>query len=336
MSGSLTFGYLYDFRNPEPWKREPSALYADILDTIVETERLGFDGAWIPEHHLADDGYMPSPLIALAAVAARTKKIRIGTGIALGPIYDPLRFAEDAAILDILAGGRLELGLAIGYRKREYAAHGLDFGKRGARFDEFLALVRRLWAGETVTHEGRFFNLEGAKVEPRSPRGQIPLFIGGFAPKALERVARYGDGYFGNEEVCDAYLAALAAEGKDPAMARIWLQALMLVVAHDKEAAMEELAPYYLHINNAYGAWMAEDKAIGLDAPAMKPMDLDTFKRSGILQILTPDEAIEHFRTLRSRVPVEHVMMTMSPGLPTERFLAYAGTFAREVLPAFA
>lgn len=335
MTGKLSFGYLYDFRNPAPWHRPPEALYAETLDVIAETEALGFDGAFVPEHHLAEDGYMPSPLVTLAALAACTKRMRLGTGIALAPLYEPLRFAEDCAVLDILTGGRLQLGLAIGYRAREYAAHGLDFTRRGARFDEFLSVLRRLWDGETVDFEGRFFTLTGAKVSPLSSRGRIPLYIGGFAPKAMERVARHGDGYFGNAEIWPLYREKLVAEGKDPADARIWIQGLMLVVAVDKAAALEELAPYFHHVNNSYGAWMAEDKSIGLDDPAIQPMSLDAFKASGILQILTPDEAVAHFRRLQDKAPVEQFTMMMPPGLPAERFLAYAKLFAREVIPHF-
>jgi len=336
MNGKLSFGYLYDFRNPPQFARDPAALYAETLDVIAQTERLGFGGAWVPEHHVASDGYMPAPTVALAAIAARTSRMLIGTGVALGPLYDPVRFAEDCAVLDILSGGRLRMGLAIGYRRREYEAYGREFTRRGARFDEFLHLVRRLWAGETVDFEGEFYTLKGARVSPLSPRGQIPLFIGGFAPKALDRVVRYGDGYFGNEEVIGTYQQKLGAAGKDPAAAQVWLQGLMLVVAEDKAAALEELAPYFLHVNNSYGEWMNEDKAIGLDNAAMKPMDLEAFKRSGIMQILTPEEAVAHFEALRSRVPVEHFTMMMPPGLPAQRFLAYAELFARKVMPAFA
>ncbi|MCT2400272.1 LLM class flavin-dependent oxidoreductase [Novosphingobium mangrovi (ex Huang et al. 2023)] len=335
MTGKLGFGYLYDFRNPEPWLRAPEELYRGILDTVVETESLGFDGAWVPEHHLAADGYMPSPMVALSAIAARTSRMRLGSGIALGPLYEPLRFAEDCAVLDALSGGRLAMGLAIGYRAREYAAHGLEFKKRGARFDEFLHIVRRLWDGETVDFEGKFFNLKGAQVRPLSGRGQIPLYIGGFAPKAMERVAKYGDGYFGNADIWPLYKQKLEEQGKDPAQAKIWIQGLMMVVAHDKQAALEELAPYYHHVNNTYGEWMNEDKAIGVDDAGLKPMDLDAFKASGILQILTPEEAIAYFNGLLEKAPVEHFTMMMPPGLPAERFLAYAQTFAREVIPAF-
>jgi alkanesulfonate monooxygenase SsuD/methylene tetrahydromethanopterin reductase-like flavin-dependent oxidoreductase (luciferase family) len=339
MSGAekpLSFGYLYDFRNPEPWRRPPARLYAETIELAAATEGMGFAGAWVPEHHAADDGYMPTPHLALAAIAARTSTIRLGAAIALAPLYHPVRFAEECAVLDILSDGRFETALAIGYRRREYAMYGEAFGKRGARFDEFLHIVRALWRGETVSFTGEHFRIDAARIEPGPPRGHIPLYIGGFAEKALERVARYADGYFGNLEVCDLYMAKLAEQGRDPARAGIRIQSLFLAVADDPERAMAELAPYYHHVSNSYGAWMAEDKAIGLADPAMKPMDLDAFKASGTLTILTPDEAVAHFAAMRARMPVEHVMMMRPPGLSADRFADYAALFADKVMPRLA
>jgi alkanesulfonate monooxygenase SsuD/methylene tetrahydromethanopterin reductase-like flavin-dependent oxidoreductase (luciferase family) len=335
LSAKLTFGYLYDFRNAPQWHKPWTSLYAETLDVIAWSEMAGFHGAWVPEHHGADDGYQPAPSIALAAIAARTKTIRLGSAIALAPLYHPVRFAEECAVLDILSGGRLEMALAIGYRKREYDAYGLDFTKRGSRFDEFLQIVRTLWAGETVNFEGRHFAIRNAKVMPASPRGQIPLYIGGFVEKALERVAKYADGYFGNEEVCDLYMQKVKEQGKDPAGAGIRIQGLFLAVAHDPEKAMQELAPYYHFVNNSYGIWLNEDNALGIDGPKLKPMELEAFKRSGILQILTPEQAIAKFTDMRSCMPIEHFMMMMPPGLPADRFVKYAQIFADEVVPAF-
>jgi probable F420-dependent oxidoreductase len=334
MSVKLSFGYLYDFRNPPLWHRPWEALYAETLDIIAETENLGFEGAWLPEHHLAEDGYLPSPLTALGAVAARTRRMRIGTGVALAPLYNPVRFATDAALVDILSNGRLDLGLAIGYRKRETAAFGVDFTKRGARFDEFLQIVTRLWAGETVDFAGKHFQIQGALLRPPAPRGRIPLYIGGFAEKAMDRVARYGQGYIGSPDVCDLYAAKLAEQGKDVSSARIRVTGLTTVVARDPEAAMAELAPHFLHVNNTYSEFFAEDQALGM--AGMKPKTLDEYKASGELQILTPDAAIAMFKDMQARMPIEHFMMAMPPGLPAERFLRYAADFAKDVMPAFA
>lgn len=328
-----TFGYLFDFRNPEPWRRPWETVYGEILDVAAWSETAGFTHAWVPEHHLADDGYMPSPMMALAAMAARTRSIGLGTGIALAPLYAPVRFAEDAAVLDILSGGRLDLGLAIGYRRREYAAHGAAFNRRGRIFDEWLQIVTRLWAGEAVDFAGEHFSVEGARLSPPAPRGRVPLWLGGFADKAIERVVRYADGYLGNEDTVAPYLAKLAGAGGDPAQARVRITGLMTVVARDPQAALDELAPYYHHVNNSYAQWFNEDRALGVEG--FTPMSLDAFKASGTLEILTPDQAIAKFRALAGAMPLDHYMMMMPPGLPAHRFVEYAQVFADEVIPAF-
>jgi alkanesulfonate monooxygenase SsuD/methylene tetrahydromethanopterin reductase-like flavin-dependent oxidoreductase (luciferase family) len=330
LARKLTFGYLYDFRNPPQWRRPTEELYADILDFIAWTETAGFDAAWLPEHHGADDDYIPSPLIALAAIAARTKTLKIGTAIALAPLYHPLRFAEDCAVLDILCRGRLELALAIGYRRKETAAFGVDFSTRGRRFDAFLDAVRRLWAGETVSVRNAFFDLENATVTPR-PTRRIPLYIGGFADKALDRVAKYGDGYFGNAEVCDLLAEKLRAAGKNPAEARIRLLDLFLAVAHDPDAAWEELAPYFLYVNNAYSVWQVE-----AGTSELRAMTLDEFRASRMLKILTPGQAIDKFRALQASTGLEHFMLMAPAGANLGMFRKYADVFAREVIPAFA
>lgn len=330
----LTFGFLYDFRNPPQWERPWEALYAETLDVIAATEAMGFGAAYVPEHHLASDGYLPSPLPLLAAITARTRTLRLSTGVALAPLYDPVRFAQDTATIDILSGGRLDLGLAIGYRKREAAAFGVDFTRRGARFDEFLEIVTRLWAGETVDFAGRHFTVSGARLSPPAPRGRVPLYIGGFADKAIDRVARFGDGYIGNPEIWDTYAARLQERGRDPASVGVRIPAMTSFVARDPEAALEELAPYFLHMNNTYAEFFAEDQALGL--AGMQPRTLEDYKASGELTILTPDQAIAMLKDLQARMPLEHYVLGMPPGLPAERFLRYAEDFAQDVIPAFA
>ncbi|MDE2303567.1 MAG: LLM class flavin-dependent oxidoreductase [Sphingomonadales bacterium] len=333
MSGKLTFGYLFDFRNPPQFRRKWDDLYAEILDLVAWTEDAGFAGAWVPEHHLSEDGYIPSPLVALTAMAARTSRIKLGSAIALAPLYNPVRFATDVAVLDIIARGRLEIGLAIGYRKRETAAFGVDFTRRGRMFDEWLEIVTRLWAGECLDYDGQWYQFQGAQLLPPAPRGRIPLYIGGFAPKAVERVARYGDGYVGSAETFDGYAARLAEQGRDPTSAKLRVTGLMTVVATDRQAAIEELSPHFHHVNNSYADYFNEDKAMGQDS--FTPMGLDAFKASGTMEILTPDEAIAKFKAMQAAMPLDHYMMMMPPGLPAERFQHYAQTFAREVMPAF-
>ena len=331
----LGFGYLWDFRNPVQWQRPWDQIYAENLDLIAWSETAGFSGAWVPEHHGAEDGYLPAPNLALAAIAARTSTITIGAAVAIAPLHDPVRFAEECAVLDILSGGRLETGLGLGYRSREYAMYGRRFSQRGNRFDEFLQIVRRLWAGETVDFTGRHHTVTAARITPIPPHGRIPLYIGGFTDRALERAATYGDGYFGSDQAVEAYLAKLDAAGKSRAEAKIRIPGLFLTVAEDPEKAMAELGPHYHHVYSTYGAWMREDDAIGMDTPATRPLDLETFTRSGVLQILTPQQAIDYFTGLSRRIPLDHFTMMRPPGLPADRFIEYAQLFADTVIPAF-
>jgi hypothetical protein len=128
----------------------------------------------------------------------------------------------------------------------------------------------------------------------------------------------------------------LRALGKDPASGRVRIQGLFVVVARDPEKAMHELAPSFHHVNNTYGQWLNENRAAtGFSEDALKPMSLEDFKASGILSILTPDEAIAMFEGMLAKAPVEHFMMMLPPGIPAAKFAEYAEVFAQEVIPAF-
>ena len=337
MAKNLTFGLLYDLRNPEPWRKPWADLYAETLDFIAWTETIGFDGAWVPEHHVAADGYVSSPLTALAAIAARTRRMKLGTGVALGAFYHPVRFAEDSAMVDVISNGRLEIALALGYRRRETDAYGIEYATRPSRLDELLQIVRALWSGEALSFEGKHFNLKNAFISLRPPRGHIPLFVGAYSEKGMTRVAKYGDGYLGAVELYDTYAAKLRECGREPSAGRFYQASLPLVVAHDPAGAMEELAPYYHYVSNTYGVWLNEDGFDGRvqveEAPRM--LSLEEFKAAGLLHVLTPPQAIEFFTKMRAKAPVEHVTMAVPPGIPLSAFARYAELFAKEVAPAF-
>src|SRR3954449_4464973 len=123
-------GIYFDLRNPDRWHQDPSRLHAFTLELCEEAERLGAGSVWFTEHHLFDDSYLTQPLTFAAAVAARTRRIRLGTAVVVAPLHHPVELAEQAALVDLVSGGRLELGLGAGYRVPEYELYGVSGERR--------------------------------------------------------------------------------------------------------------------------------------------------------------------------------------------------------------
>ena len=176
----LRFGLWYDFRNPPQWRQSPDRLYREILDQIVWGENNGFDDVCLSEHHFIEDGYLPSLLPAAAAIAARTRRIRIASGVLLMPFHNPVRLAEDIAVVDVISGGRLEVGVGAGYKLEEFERFGIPFDERGPRTNQALGVVRRLLDGETVTLKNAYFDLNEVKITPAPiQRPHPPIWLGG-------------------------------------------------------------------------------------------------------------------------------------------------------------
>jgi len=149
----------------------------------------------------------------------------------------------------------------------------------------------------------------------------------------LDRVIRHGDGYIGTADTADIFVEKLRERGSKAASLGVRILALGSFVARDPEAATEELAPYFLHTNNDYARYQAEDQALGREG--QKFQTLEEFKAHGDFKIQTPDELIATLKEMQSRMSIEHYVLARPPGLPAERFLRYAEDFARDVIPAF-
>lgn len=170
--------------------------YRETLELVRLAESLGFDSAWVSEHHGSSDGYMPSLLPMLAAFAAVTERIALGTGIVLTPFHEPLRLAEDAAVVDQLSGGRLILGLGIGWREEEFRMFGVPMRERARRTAETVEVLRRAWTGRRFSFEGRTKTYDRVKVTPAPARpGGPPIYLGGYDDRAVRRAGRLADGY---------------------------------------------------------------------------------------------------------------------------------------------
>jgi len=169
--------------------------YRRAIDEACHAERLGLESFWVTEHHFASYGIAPEPSVLLAAVAERTRHLRLGSAMAILPFDHPLRTAERYALLDQLSGGRLEFGVGSGYLQHEFAGFGIDPARRRERFDDALAVIRRAWAGGPVRHVGRCFQIEAPalSVLPLQPGGP-PIHVGVTSPAAAPFVGRQGFG----------------------------------------------------------------------------------------------------------------------------------------------
>jgi alkanesulfonate monooxygenase SsuD/methylene tetrahydromethanopterin reductase-like flavin-dependent oxidoreductase (luciferase family) len=327
------FGFAFDMRNPPQWQKPWHDLYAEHLDFIAWTETIGFEAVWFAEHHAASDGYLPSPLAMAAAVASRTKTMRIGSAIALAPFYHPVRLAEDAAVIDIISNGRFDLALAIGYVKAEAERYGLDFAKRARRTDETLQIVRRLWQGETFSFEGEFYQLSNSRISPLPVSDHMPLWIGGNSPAAYRRAAKYGDGFFGPVESYQAYVSELTSLGMAGSRARIrsiGASDMWHLVSEDPERTIDEVLDHIVYQTNSYAEWQE-----GTTTAAFTKVARDDLRPAASRWVMTPEQSIAHFQAKLAIAPFESHAMMAPAGFPLTKMAEHAELFASKVLPAF-
>lgn len=332
----IRFGMWYDFRNPPAWKRPYDQLYNEIIDQIVWGEENGFDDIWLSEHHFIEDGYSPALMPIAAAIASRTKKIHIGTSVVLLPFHNPIRLAEDAATVDVISGGRFELGVGVGYKVEEFESFAVSSKERGARTNEGLEIIRRLWEGETLTFEGKYYTVTKAKLTPepiRQPRP--PIWVGGFTPPALRRAAKYGDGYIGVgplKEAYERYVTALEKVGKPTTDIRLAGGYFWLIPSEDPDKTWNEAAEHVRYQVNAYAEW--SEKA-GMPLFPKVP-DTAALRESGLLQVVDVDTCIRMIRDYALETPLTHYYSwTLPPGLPASWIQPHLELFTSKVIPAF-
>ncbi len=322
--------------DPRSW----SELYAEALSIAAEAERLGFASLWTTEHHFVDDGYMPSLLTFSAAIGARTSRIRIGTGVLLAPLYHPLRLAEDAATVDLISGGRLILGLGLGWSEIELAALGPDPQERGRAMTEILQVLPQAWAGVPVRHQGRVYELPEVAVRP-TPEAPIPIWVGGGADQAVRRAARLADGFYSNqppERLAEQVRLArkeLEAAGRDPE-AFDWAYHAMVYPCDDPDRGWKEIAPYVHYLRWKYSDMNASAHRGLEELPSPPGPDAATEERLRRATILGPPEQVaERIIEVQERagVPLHFIARSYFPGMPLDQQLETIQRVAKEVIP---
>ena len=284
----MLFGLRFDLRNP-PFAGVSHAERAQAaLDMCAWADQRGALALTVSEHHGADDGYLPSPLVMAAAIAARTSSAMITVAALVAPFHDPLRLAEDAAVADLVSGGRLVLIVGGGYLPSEFAMFGVPMQERPARVREAIATLRAAWTGEPFEHRGRTVRVTPTPTNPGGPM----LLLGGTSEGAARRAARIADGFVPSEPACwEHYRDECLQLGKpDPGPCTIKDFGGQVVLAEDVERAWDELGAYFLYETQAYGAWEAEAAASGRPATFRQMADVDEVRASGQYRIVTPDQ----------------------------------------------
>lgn len=304
----MKVGFYFDLRNPEPWARPWPEVYRRALDLVVEAEGLGADSVWFSEHHLFADGYLPQPLTFAAAVAARTSKVRIGTAVLIAALRPAVLVAEEAAVIDQLSDGRLELGIGAGYSVPEYELYATDISRRYGLTDAAVREIRHL--------------LDDGIVTPPAAQRPFPIWLGYQGPQGAKRAGRLGVGLLSlDRALLEPYQEGLVESGHDPSIARTGGM-LDIIVADDPEAAFERILPHYAHQLNSYRA--AAVAGTGHDAP--KEITVEKL-RSGAaqkgqipgLRVLSPIDAVAAIREATDGAPVEHVYLWASvAGMPDD------------------
>jgi probable F420-dependent oxidoreductase len=193
----MRYGVLFSCQDPPGSPIGHVAVYQAALEQTVEAEDQGYDWVNITEHHVAADGYLPALIPLLTGMATLTKRIRLSTGMLILTLHHPIRIAEEAAVLDVISGGRVTLGVAVGYREVEFAALGVDFETRGRRFKESLEIMALAWSGEPFSYDGQIFQIPEVVVRPMPVQQPgIPLWLGGTTDVALKRAVKHGSPCF--------------------------------------------------------------------------------------------------------------------------------------------
>jgi probable F420-dependent oxidoreductase len=313
--------------------------YRDALEEVVRAEDLGFDSVWMEEHHSVTNHYWPSPLPVLAGFATRTSRMRLGTDILVAPFYHPVRLAEDTAMLDVMSGGRFVLGVAIGYKPDEFALYGVELEKRGARFEEQLAIMNGLWTQESVSFAGTYYRVDG-RLEPKPlTRPHPPVWIGGWGDITLRRAATLADNWVPGPTADLArllagkqrFIANRRAAGRTDALTEWPLTRDVIIADTDREA--RELAEKHIMISyrkEYAGGWRHPfiDASIATDLDALMK---DRFLIGG------PDQVVRALKPFVSEYGMTHLICRVFfPGMPHRHIMRELELIAKEVRPAFA
>jgi len=331
-----------------PLLRDPSSPdpFAETFELARIAEEVGFDTATVSHHHFLP-GNLADPLTFLAAVAVRTSTLRIGTGIFQLPIHNPVRVAEQVATIDQLSGGRISLGVGLGWWPLEYEVQGSTFKDRGARMEEALRILKLVWTEEHTSFDGRFWRFPELTVYPRPvQQPHPPLWVAGVADAAVDRAARLGDAWLCGPVQSLPKAQSCLARYRD-AGGDAWILRRYAWVATTRREVEEDVLPEYVAGLIEHWRESVEDEAEQALFARMDAGESVAPREIAADRLLwgAPDDVIAQIERYRALTGCDHVHAAFGAGLPGDRSQASLGDFTaiaamirlfgEEVLPAF-
>lgn len=302
-----------------------AARYRAALEMAAYADEHGISTVQTEEHHGADNNWLPSPFAFAGAVFGATRNIAVTVSAVIGPLHDPLRLAEEIAVLDLLSGGRLVTVAGIGYRPEEYGLFGVDWKRRGRLQDELLETLLKAWSGEEFTYRGR-----PVRLTPRPYTDPHPLLlVGGSSRAAARRAARLGLPFFPSAHLPELeayYKEKLAEYGTEGWTMMPAAETPLLHLSEDPDRAWSRYGRHFLHEARTYASWQSGDITSAVKSTAAT---VDELRAEGVYRILTPDECVT--QGLDSLV-----LHPLAGGMPVEEGWRSLRLFAERVIPALA
>ena len=328
-----------------------SRIYGEVLEQVQYAEELGFDSIWIAEHHSSRYGIFPSLMPILAHIAAQTKTIRLGAGVSVLPFHHPIRLAEEAAMVDLLSNGRLNLGVGRGSADYEYGNFKIDFDSRDDRFREVLDIILGLWTTEDFSYQGKYYQVDGITIAPRPlQRPHPPVHVAVSRTAASIDIAVARDmpvltTYFTPVEdtlaLMSLYSERCAAAGKVSQMAEMPFFRFIYLSEDEKEAnEYPEKAITWVRDLSAYRRTITQGDEINMDLDDWKTSRTDE-PRSYASELAnnyfcTPEQCVDRIFELQTKHGISYFGANFACGsMEHYKVIDSMKLFAEEVMPKF-
>ena len=346
----MDFGLFFLMQRDPDWSEQ--AVYDSGVRQMLAAESLGYHSVWLAEHHFNDYGICPAPSVLASFVAARTSTLRLGMGVSLLPLHHPVDLAEQLAVLDVLSGGRLDVGIGRGGTLQDYQTFQSDRSDSRKRVEEGIAMMRQCWSGQAFDYQGRFHSAERLHVRPRpAQRPHPPLYMAANSEDSVRSAAHLGlptlSAFFVPVDELrrrhDVYREEAFAMGRSHAEVehlerQAWGMRVVHVAANRDEALRATEAPF-MGYQERLARLRSEGTGGGLpdsfDRSFVRLRPFREYLDSGVAVIGSPDEVRQGLQAYLDLTGHRRVLLVMAlPGLPTDAALGSMELFAKQVAPA--